>query len=143
MLSPNLDLLSALTLDYQCMCSLSPLSGNSDSSIRPMSHWNDAALVSLWENLKLNVLLSTGLSGRLEKPAGGFMSRREAQIVRELPSNTEQVDKVIDTLRGKSDEDFQKFCTMLRDSNQGVWADELERAAEHFKRGKGTCRERK
>ena len=98
-----------------------------------MSHWNDAALVSLRERLNLNVVLSTGLSGKLEKPAGGFMSQGEAQMISELPSNSEQINGIIETLRGKGDEDFQTFCVMLRESNYAVWADELEKEAERFK----------
>ena len=89
----------------------------------------------------LNVLMSTGLSSKLEKVTGGFMSRSEAQMVRQLPNNREQIDRVVEILRGKGDEEFQTFCVMLRENNYTVWADELEREAEHFKtRGeKGTC----
>ena len=64
-----------------------------------MSLWNDDALVSLKERLKLNVSMNTGLSDILEKAAGGFMSRTEAQMVRRLPSNIEQIDNVIEILR--------------------------------------------
>ena len=115
------------------------LFGFSDGSSGPMSPWNDDALVSLKERLKLNVSMNTGLSDRLEKAAGGFMSRPEAQIVRELPSNMEKIDNVVETLRGKTNEDFATFCTMLRDANYVVWADELKKEAERFKRErKGT-----
>ena len=81
--------------------------------------------------------MNTGLSDKLEKAAGGFMSEYEAEMVRQLPYSIAQVDKVIETLRKKENEDFRKFCKILRDSNQVVWADELERVAEQFKRGKG------
>ena len=109
-----------------------------------MSPWNDDALVSLKESLKLNVLMNTGLADMLEKAAGGFMSRTEVQMVTALPSNSDQIDKVIETLRGKADEDFDTFCAMLRQTNHVIWAVELEKKAEQFKRGggKGTCRER-
>ena len=117
------------------------LSCISDVSSGPMSPWNDDALVSLRESLKLNMSMTTGLTDRLEKAAGGFMSRCEAQTVRELSSNSEQVDKVIETLRGKTNKDFVTFCTMLRKTNHMVWAVELEKEAERFKKGgKGTCR---
>ena len=81
--------------------------------------------------------MNTGLIDKLEIAAGGFMSQNEAMMVRELPNNSAQVDRVIEILRRKNNEDFQKFCKMLRDSNQVVWADELERMAEQFIRGKG------
>ena len=106
-----------------------------------MSPWNDDALVSLKESLKLNVLMNTGLADKLEKAAGGFMSRTEAQMVTALPSNSDQIDKVIETLRGKADEDFDTFCAMLRQTNHVTWAVELEKKAKQLKRGggKGTC----
>ena len=115
------------------------LFGFSDGSSGPMCPWNDDALVSLKETLKLRVSMNTDLSDRLEKAAGGFMSGPEAQMVRGLPSNMEQIDNVIETLRRKRNEDFATFCTMLRETNHVVWADELEKEAERFKRvRKGT-----
>ncbi len=117
------------------------LFGFSDGSPGPMSPWNNDALVSLKERLKLSVSMNTGLSDRLEKAAGGFMSRPEAQMVTGLSSKNEQIDKIIETLRGKTNEDFATFCTMLRETNHVVWVDELEKEAERFKRErKGTWR---
>ena len=121
------------------------LSPSSDVISGPMSPWNDDALVSLRERLKLNVSMNTGLTDKLEKAAGGFMSRCEAQMVRELSSHSEQIDRVIEILRGKTNKDFVTFCTMLRETNHVVWAVELEKEVEQFKKrgGKGTtCRER-
>ena len=103
-----------------------------------MSPWNDDALVSLKESLKLNVLMNTGLADKLEKAAGGFMSRAEAQMVRALSNDSDQIDRVIETLRGKTNEDFDTFCKMLRDSNNGTWADQLEREAQLRSGGRGT-----
>ena len=106
-----------------------------------MSSWNDDSLVSLRESLKLNVLMRTGLINKLEKAAGGFMSRSEAQKVRGLSSDSEQIDEVIEILRGKGDEDFCTFCTILHKSNYGNWAAALEREAQRLKkeRGRGMC----
>ena len=86
--------------------------------------------------------MNIGLSAKLERAAGGFMSQYEARKVRELHSNSAQVDKVIETLCGKGDEDFKTFCKLLHDNNQVIWADELKRMAEQFKRGEGNsfCR---
>ena len=114
------------------------LFGFTDGSSGPMSPWNDAALVSLRERLKLKVSMETGLSDRLEKAAGGFMSEHEAKMVREptTASNMEKIEKIIEILRGKTNEDFATFCTMLRETNHVVWADELEKEAERFKRGR-------
>ena len=127
-----------------CLCTLAvALSCCQGDSSRPMSSWNDAALVSLKDKLKLNLSMSSGLSDKLEKVAGGFCSRYEAQEIRELSSNCEQIDRVIAILRGKANEDFHTFCTMLRETNNVVWADELEKEAAwlQYKQegGEGVC----
>ena len=103
------------------------------STARPMSSWNIDALVSLQGELQLHVLMETGFGNRLEKAAAGFLSYFEARIVREQSGNTNQIQKVIEFLRGKTDEDFVTFLEMLRASNNEVWADELERKAKEFK----------
>ena len=105
-----------------------------------MSPWNRDALVFLQEKLQLRVLMDSGLGNSLEKAAGGFMNEFEAQTVREQPGNIKQMNKVIDILRGKGNEDFVTFLQMLRRTNNGVWADELKRKAEELKREKGVCR---
>ena len=110
------------------------------SAVHPLSPWNHQALVSLREKLQLNVLMESGLGNRLEKAAGGFMTRFEAQTVKEQPGNTKQMDRVIKLLLGKADEDFTTFLKVLRDSNNKVWAAELEKMSEQFK--KSTCVER-
>ena len=63
------------------------------------------------------------------------MTRFEAQTVKEQPGNIKQMDRVIELLLGKADEDFTTFLKMLRDSNDKVWAEELEKTAEQFKKG--------
>ena len=83
--------------------------------------------------------MSTGLCDILEEVAGGFMSPREAQMVREQQGSSEQMDRLIDFLCGKGDEDFSTFLQMLQRSNNEVWAEELERKAEELKREKGVC----
>ena len=107
-----------------------------------MSPWNRDALVSLRGDLKLKVSMSTGLCDILEEVAGGFMSPREAQVVREQQGSSEQMGRLIDILCGKGDKDFGTFLQMLRGSNNEVWAKELERKAEELKRKKGVCTSR-
>ena len=106
-----------------------------------MSPWNRSALVFLRGDLKLHVLMEAGLGDKLEKAAGGFMNLFEARTVREQPGNIKQMDKAIEILLGKADEDFTTFLKMLRDTNNGVWAEELVKTAEQFK-SEGVCRER-
>ena len=105
----------------------------------PMSPWNIAALVSLQGDLKLRVLMSTGLSDKLQKAAGGFMSATEEQQVRKQHGDDEQMGKLIEILKGKQDKDFIIFLEMLRSANYGGWVDELERKAKEFKKVISEC----
>ena len=100
-----------------------------------MSEWNQNALVALQRDLKN--LTMTQLRDRLEKPAGGFMSHAEALRVTELSGDSNQIGQIIKILYGKDDSDFATFCEMLRKSNYGVWANELESEAETLKNGQG------
>ena len=109
------------------------------STDRPMSPWNIAALVSLQGELKLRVLMSTGLSDKLQKVAGGFLSEAEEQQVRKQHGDDEQIGKLIEILKGKQDKDFIIFLEMLRSANYGVWADELKKKAKEFKEVISEC----
>lgn len=72
------------------------------------------------------------------------MSKTEADSVRALPNDGDQMDKIIEILQGKGDEDFQTFCKILHDANYKHWAGELERKAEELsKRIESRCRRRK
>ena len=105
-----------------------------------MSPWNDDALAALTEKLKLNVATNTGLTDKLERAAGGFMDRGEAQKVTEQPSGSEQMDKIIKILRGKDDEAFLKFCEILCEINYSNWAHELKKEADEKREvGRGLC----
>ncbi len=97
-----------------------------------MSKWNVDALVALKGKLKLNVKMIT-LANILEIAAGGFMNSAEAQSVRDKTGDAQQIEEVIDILRGKGDKEFATFCQMLQKSNYQVWARELEVEAEKFK----------
>ena len=107
------------------------------SDTGPMEERNRAALVSMQGKLKMNVIVKNGLNNKLQKAGGGFMSQEEAQVVESKPSNAEQMGELIRILLGKGNADFRTFCTMLRQSNYSVWADELERTAREFRRETG------
>ena len=98
-----------------------------------MEEWNRDALVALQGELKLNVIMKTGLTDKLQTAAGGFLSRAEAQAVESKPSNAEQMGELIRILLGKGNADFETFCRMLRQSNYSVWVDQLERKAREFR----------
>ena len=110
---------------------------STDSDTGPMSKWNRDALVSLQGDLKLNVLMKTGLVNKLQKAADGFMDEEEAQSVESKPDNSEQMGQLIRILLGKSNADFIIFCTMLRQCNYSLWADALERKAREFREEPG------
>ena len=81
--------------------------------------------------------MNTGLIDMLQKAAGGFMSQAEAQAVESKPNNAEQMGELIRILLGKRNAVFKTFCTMLRQSNNGLWAEELERKAREISREPG------
>ena len=66
------------------------------------------------------------------------MSRREATTVLGLPNNAEQMGKLIEILRGKTNGDFYAFCARLREYDYEHWADRLEEKAREFKGEPGT-----
>lgn len=98
----------------------------------------DKALANLKENLILNLSLETGLGNRLEKAAGGFMTRLEAQNITQEPTKNKQIGALIELLRTKADPDYHTFLQMLRDSNYTAWANELEKVAAE-ERARGTA----
>ena len=109
------------------------------STDHPMSQWNIDALVALQGDLKLNVLMDTGLSDMLQEAAGGFLNAMEEQQVKEQQGNSKQMGKLIEILKGKQDKDFSTFLKMLRRTNYEVWADELERKAKEFRQKRSKC----
>ena len=102
----------------------------------PMSEWNDEALAKFKGELKINIKM-TELIDILEKAGGGFMDKAEAHSVTLKSGDAEQMGKVIEILRGKGDEEFNVFCTMLRRCNYEVWANQLESSAKSFKKTAG------
>ena len=64
----------------------------------PMEEWNRGALVSLQEKLKPNVRIKTGLVNKLQKAAGGFMSKAETQAVISKQNNAAQMRGLIQIL---------------------------------------------
>ena len=103
----------------------------------PIEEWNREALISLQEQLKLKVIMNTGLINKLQKAAGGFMNQAEAEAVESKPNNAEQMGELIRILLGKRNADFKIFCTMLQQSNYGLWSEELVRKAREFSREPG------
>ena len=101
-----------------------------------MSEWHDKALANLKGELKINIKMIK-LSDILETAAGGFMDRAEAHSVTAKIGDAEQMGQVIEILRGKRDEEFNTFCTMLRRSNYEMWANQLVSTAESFKNTSG------
>ena len=95
-----------------------------------MSDFNSNALTALRGDLKTKVMMRPHLTDLLEEPAGGFMTKAEAQSVR---SDESQMEWLIDILHCKGDKMFYVFCDMLRISNHHAWADRLKQEAERFR----------
>ena len=98
----------------------------------PMSWWKEDALISLEEDLKLNINL-VDLMGHLQQPAGGFMTEDEKMSVCEQPDQREKVGCIINLLRTKSDREFDIFTESLKKTGHKVWAEQLESTAERLK----------
>ena len=75
-----------------------------------MNDYNSNALIALRGELKIKVVMRPLLIDMLEIPAGGFMTRAEAESVRSAESPMEQL---ITILLGKGDKEFDIFCDML------------------------------
>ena len=101
-----------------------------------MAKWNADALVALKGKLTSNIKMIK-LPNMLEKPAGGFLDKAEAQSVKDKSGDVEQVGHLVEILQGKGDEDFATFCRMLRQCNYEGWARELESTAERLKASEG------
>ena len=98
-----------------------------------MSDFNLSALTALRVQLKSKVEMGPHLNDILEIAAGGFMTKPEAQSVRNAADS--QMGRLIEILQGKGDKEFDTFCEMLRKSNYSVWADKLKQEAEANKEG--------
>lgn len=101
-----------------------------------MAEWNDNALAALEGKLKSNIKMIK-LKDMLERPAGGFLDKAEALNVRAKIGDVDQVEDLVEILRGKGNEEFTTFCRMLRKCNYDDWARELELTAERFKTSEG------
>ena len=111
----------------------------------PMRQWNQDALISLQEDLTVNVNVNdSGMINHLtklptissEKPSIGILSRRETMVV-EKTKEMDQMSKIIGMLLGKEDDAFQNFCMILEICGAGVWSGRLKERARAFKKANG------
>ena len=103
-----------------------------------MSDYNSSALIAFRERLKTSVAMKPHLIDMLEVQAGGFMTRAEAQSVRNAE---DPMGQLIEILLGKGDKEFNTFCDMLEKSNHRGWANNLRQEAKLNiqKEGKFEC----
>ena len=99
-----------------------------------MSDYNSNALIAFRGRLKTNVSMKPHLIDMLEEQAGGFMTRAEAQSVRNAEDPMEQL---IEILLGKGDTEFNTFCDMLNKSNHCAWANSLRQKAKTNRQKEG------
>ena len=92
------------------------------------------ALVKLESELRVNLSL-VGILPLLERTQdgnGGFMTREEKMSVVAIPEGNvaERVSKIIDILRKKNDDGFDRFCEILKQSGNEVWEDKLRKTVD-------------
>ena len=109
-----------------------------------MLQWNQDALISLQEDLTVNVNVEeSGMINHLTKvppvpgkPSIGFLSRRETLFVK-TAKEMEKMGKIIGMLLGKGDDAFQKFCAILEVCGYENWSETLKERARDFKKAIG------
>ena len=77
-----------------------------------MDDAHTSALASMESRLR-SCLSLVGVMSRLERPAGGFLSWDERYLVEDIPSEPGKVSKIVELLRKKTNEDFDRFCCIL------------------------------
>jgi hypothetical protein len=81
-------------------------------SVLMMDDAHTSALASMESRLR-SCLSLVGVMSRLERPAGGFLSWDERYLVEDIPSEPGKVSKIVELLRKKTNEDFDRFCCIL------------------------------
>ena len=92
------------------------------------------ALVESESELRMNLSL-VGVVPLLEKTQdgrGGFMTREERMSVEAIPQEDGpgRVSKIIETLRKKDNDAFDRFCAILKQSGNEVWEKTIREYAE-------------
>ena len=108
-----------------------------------MDNWKRDALLRLEHDLRANLNLDDLLC-RLEVPKGGFMTDAERLSVEDVMGQMDQVSKIVKILRRKSNEEFDTFLRILRESGNELWASRIEESAQQFEQeyarhGKMSC----
>ena len=90
------------------------------------------ALVELESELRVNLSL-VGIIPLLEKTQdgrGGFMTRVERMSVEAEKGDPDRVSKIIEILRKKDNNAFDRFCDILKQSGNEVWEKTIRKYAE-------------
>ena len=90
------------------------------------------ALVELESVLRVNLSLA-GIVSLLEKTQDGrrgFMTREERMSVETEKGDPDRVSKIIETLRKKDNDAFDRFCAILKQSGNEVWEKTIREYAE-------------
>jgi hypothetical protein len=99
------------------------VSRQTSSSTCLESHIDDALAQAL-PNLRCGLSLD-GLLPRLEKPAGGFMTKDERMKVEAIQNLPDCVSEIVGILRKKTNEDFYRFLSVLEESGNEGWSSDL------------------
>ena len=91
-----------------------------------------SALISMETRLR-DCLSMVGVVSRLERPAGGFLSWDERRLVESIPFEPDQISKLVELLRKKSNDDFHRFCRILDKTGNEHLSVELRQKVEDCK----------
>jgi hypothetical protein len=108
------------TLKYYVMKELNVSKQRVSSSTCLDSHIDDA-LVHVLPDLRCGLSLD-GLLPRLEKPAGGFMTKTERMKVEAIGNPPDRVSEIVGILRTKTNKDFYHFLSILKKSGNEHWS---------------------
>ena len=73
------------------------------------------------DELKTHVFFNAALEDCLPAASGGFMRADEMSAVQRLSSSSEQMGRVLDSLRARNDEAFHIFVNVLHRANYDTW----------------------
>ena len=99
----------------------------------PIRKWNEVALMTLREELKLSVKVKESrMPEMLAVP-----HKAETQTIVAMENDMERMDKIFEILLGKEDECFRNFRYVLTKNNNETWANHLRIKAEELQKDYG------
>ena len=86
------------------------------------------AIFALRPKLQINLIVDHFLA-LLHQDCEGFLNDYEEEDIKCAHGKVKKVDVLLDILVKKNNDAFHKFCRILEQSNNRVWADKLRQEA--------------